>query len=186
MSSNQPTLFGAYPWADGSTSSPTLWGSGYVPQTFSVPLSDAVSGSEAELFRTTKPLAESMALTEAQIKTLTKALADSETMSESVAKSLNKVLAETGSVTDANVVFFTVKDLSDFLVLKEWISIRLNKQINWVNPSTNANIFDTLWGKYKFGTVLFGGLKPLASWSRGPSSRQPSVWTNANGHKYNS
>lgn len=185
MSSNQPTLFGAFPWAVGTSIAPVLYATGYVPQTFSVSLADSVSGSEAELFQTTKPLADSLTLTEAQVKTITKVLADSETMSEATVKTLTKVLQESSTTSDG-MVFMTIKNLQDFLVLKEWISIRLNKQITWVNPSTNANIFDTLWGKYQFGRVLFGGLKPLASWAKGPTSRQQSVWTNANGHKYNS
>jgi hypothetical protein len=185
MSANQPTLFGAYPWADGSTSAPTLYGSGYTPQTYSVALDDAVTDTEAELFSTTKVLSDSATLTEAQVMAITQVLADSETVTEAVAMTVQKVFAETGTIIDSNVVF-TIKDLQDFLILKEWISIRLNKSITWVNPSTNANVFDTLWGKYQFGRVLFGGLKPLASWSRGSTSRRPSVFTNENGHKYNS
>jgi hypothetical protein len=186
MSSSQPTLYGAYPYAVGSASSPTLYGSGYVPQTFSVSLSDAVAGTEADIVNMNIPLSESMTLTEAQVKTVTRLLADSETVTDAVAKTIEKVLSESSSITDSGVVVMTIKDLQDFLVLKEWISIRLNKQITWTNPSTNANIFDTLYGRYKYGSVLFGGLKPLASWSRGPIGAQPSVWTNANGHKYNS
>lgn len=186
MSSNQPTLFGAYPWADGSTSAPTLFGSGYIPQTYSVPLDETITDTEAELFSTTKVLSDTVPLTEAQVMAITKILADSETVTEAVAKTVQKIFAETGTVTESAVIF-TIKDFQDFLVLKEWISIRLNKQITWVNPSTNANVFDTLYGEHVWGgrNVLWGGLKPLASWSRGSTSRRPSVFTNDNGHKYN-
>lgn len=183
MSTNQPTLFGAYPWADGSASSPTLFGSGYIPQTFSVTLTETVTGSEAELFSTIKRLAETVTLTEAQVKTITRLLADSATPSDALVKTVSKMFADASTVTDANAVVMTIKTLSDFLVLKEWISIRLDKSITWINPATNANIFDTLWGKYKFGSVVFGGLKPLASWTTG--TRRQENWTNENGHKYN-
>lgn len=208
MSSPQPSLFGAYPWAVGASISPVLYASGYVPQTFSVTLSDSVTGTEADLVNITKALSESVTLSEAQIATIIKILADSSTVSDStVVKTIEKVLTETVSVGDQKTIFFTIKQLSDFLVLKEWISIRLNKQITWVNPpadttswlagsaapaatwanpSTNANIFDTLWGKYTYGgrNVLWGGLKPLASWSKGTRGQSP--WTNEDGHKYNS
>lgn len=183
MSTNQPTLFGAYPWADGSTSAPTLFGSGYTPQTFSVDLADSVAGTEEEIFSTTKPLDDAVALTEAQVFEITQVLADSTTSTDAIANTLQKVLADSGTLSEAAVIF-TVKDLSDFLILKEWISIRLNKSITWINPSVNANTFDTLYGKYKFGTVLWGGLKPQASWAIG--SRRQIPWTNVNGYKYNS
>lgn len=129
MASLQPTLFGRYPWADGSTSDPTLYGVGHTAQNIPVNLSDTVTDADAHAI-------------------------------------------------EAN------KALSDFLLLKEWLSVRMGRQIVWINPSENANIFDSLWGRYLYGSVLFGGLKPLASWAS--ASRGRITWTNTNGFKYNS
>lgn len=184
MSTSQPSLFGAYPWATGSGVAPSLFAEGFVPQSYSLTLSDAVTDTDAEIFSSTKVLAETVTISEATAKTLSHSLADSVTPSVAIAKTLQKVFAETGSVTDSGVIVFTIKHLSDFLILKEWISIRLTKSLVWTNPSVNANLHDTLWGKYTFGSQLFGGVKPASTWNEG-TQRRPSVWTNSDGAKYN-
>lgn len=190
MSSNQPTLFGAYEWGQTTGDAPTLFASGFVPQTYSLSLSETVADTDAELFSTIKVLNETVTLTESQAKTLRHLLADSVTPSVAIMNTLTKVLAESASITDNGTLVFTVKNLTDFLVLKEWIAIRLTKNINWVNPIANANTVDTLWARSNGGpvlwagkNVLFGGVKPTSSWTRG--TRGPSVWTNSDGAKYN-
>lgn len=91
-------------------------------------------------------------------------------------------LAESMSEVDSDI-FQTVKVLTDFLTLKEWISIQHTKAIVWTNASVNANLHDTLWGKYQFGSQLFGGVKPVSTWNKGVKGAIP--WTNTDGSKYN-
>lgn len=181
MSSNQPTIFGGYEWARQNNIG-SLWANSFVPQTYSLTLADSMSETDAELFSTIKVLADTVTLTEAQAKTLSHAFSDSVTASSAIAKTLTKVFSESASVSDSSLTF-TIKSLTDFLVLKEWISIRLTKALVWTNPTANANLHDTLWGKYLFATQLFGGVKPASTWNRG--TRGPSVWTNTDGSKYN-
>lgn len=183
MSSSQPTLFGAYPWATGAGIAPVLFAEGFVPQAYSLTLAESMSETDAELFSTVKALNDTVTLSESQAKTLSHAFSDTLTASSAIANTLTKVLMESASVSDSTVKF-TIKDLTDFLILKEWISIRLTKALVWTNPSVNANLHDTLWGKYLFGTQLFGGVKPVSTWNAGPT-KQPSVWTNTDGSKFN-
>lgn len=180
MSTARPTLFGAREFGGDGTA--TLFAQGFVPQTYSLSLSESLTGTEAEIFSTTKVLADTVTISVADAKTLSHALSDSVTPSSALTKTLTKVFMESASVSDGSLVF-TIKNLTDFLILKEWISIRLAKALVWTNPSVNANLHDTLWGKYTFGSQLFGGVKPASSWNKG--TRGPNVWTNTDGSKYN-
>lgn len=181
MSTARPTIFGGLRFG-GDSSSATLFAESFIPQTYSLSLSETITDTDAEIFKGSKVLSDTMTLSESQIKSLTKVLSDSVTASSALKKTLSKVLSDSGSVTDGSLVF-TIKRLSDFLILKEWISIRLTKSLIWTNPSVNANLHDTLWGTYQFGTQLFGGVKPSSSWTKGTRRQIP--WTNSDGSKYN-
>lgn len=182
MSTARPSLFGALRFG-GDSSSATLFAESFIPQTYSLSLSESITGAEAEIFSTTKVLSDTVTLSVAAAKTLSHSLSDSVTPSVAIAKTLQKVFMESGNVTDNGTLIFTIKTLSDFLILKEWISIRLTKALIWTNPSVNANLHDFLFGKYTFGSQLFGGVKPSSSWTKG--ARGPNVWTNTDGSKYN-
>lgn len=93
-------------------------------------------------------------------------------------------LSLTDSVAEIDAqLFSSTKTLNDFLILKEWLSVHHIKALVWSNPVVNANLHDFLFGKYTFGSQLFGGVKPSSSWTKG--SRGPNVWTNTDGSKYN-
>lgn len=182
MSTARPTVFGGLLFG-GDNSSATLFAESFIPQTYSLNLSESLTGTESELFSATKVLNDTITISVADAKVLSHALSDSITASSAIAKTLQKVFADSASISAGSLVF-TIKRLADFLVLKEWISIRLTKSLVWTNPSANANLHDTLWGKYRFGTQLFGGVKPVSTWNAGPT-KQPSVWTNTDGSKFN-
>lgn len=181
MSTNLPIPYATYTYAS------ELYANSFVGETFVATLSDSITGTEADVIQAIKALAESLALSDSDIKKITKVLSDSTTITDAISKLPRKSFSDALVTADSTVTISTIKSLLDFLVIKEWIAIDLEKNITWVQPGGNENIFDTLYGKYLYGRnsgiTLYGGARPTANWGLG--QKRSEEWTNVNGHKYN-
>jgi len=89
-------------------------------------------------------------------------------------------LSDSIAGSDAGTIAMTAA-LADFLVIKEWLAVNLSRATVWVNPGANENTFDSLFGKYMYGRVPFGGVTPTSTWTAG--AKRTENWTQSDGHK---
>jgi hypothetical protein len=117
MFTNQPTLYGTYVYANrigGVTAN--LYAYGLTPPILS--LSDSVTNTDTKPVTVTKPLT---------IELLT--------LTDSFVNRPNKVLAEALNTQDSTLSIFTVKAITDILLLQDWLSMRLRPANIWRNSN---------------------------------------------------
>lgn len=100
-----------------------------------------------------------------------------------VGVSLSLTMADS-AVSSAGLGNAVARSLADFLIIKEWVAIQIQRNPAWLNIGANENLFDTLFGKYKYGGVaLYSGIMPGASWVK--TDPRTEAWTQPDGHKNN-
>lgn len=153
------------------------------------PLFDSITITDTMTIRALKGLNESLVMSDSISFAVAKAFSESLTLTEVFRKLASKSFAETISMTDIPVTFRATKVLVDFLIIKEWISLRLLKNILWINPSANENSYDTLYGRGTYGPTLYGarlyGGRRGNTGNWGLGQKRQEAWTNVDGHKYN-
>lgn len=94
----------------------------------------------------------------------TKALVESLSLSESRVLTIAQNLVESLSVTDSKAHIVLNPGLTDFVVLKEWLTIQLQKNNGiWSTLPTNTHAM-TLFGQLLYSKPLYGFI-PVITWT---------------------
>lgn len=123
---------------------------------------------------------ETVHLADMLVTTGVKPLADSTTLADQIAKLAQIAIADALTILEGAgaippIVIQATKVLTDFILLKEWITITLKRADPWaISPVTTKVV--PLFGPTLFGQVLFG-YTPSIVWS---NPRTANSWTTAN------
>ncbi len=179
-------------------------------------LSDTVTSADTLIASAAHPLADSVALSEARIISAVKVFADALASLDALSIQANAALAETLFLTDAKLISAVkrltdtlgVKDplltklgkkvLTDFIVLNEWIAIKLQRGGIWTDSSPSSASWATspldpavwaitsasekkdkvfpLYSLVLYGKVLYGTNQKVEWKANAPSTI--SGWTN--------
>lgn len=144
-------------------------------------LSDALSVSDAKLISTIKALIETLILSESLVKTvLLNTFSETLTTAETFAIIFYRTLLDALSILDSQIIFTATKGLTEFILLKEWISIRLQKADPWqVQAVTQRNI--PVYGTILYDQSLYG-FTPNVVWNKTQAPRP--CFINADGESH--
>lgn len=111
------------------------------------------------------PLRDDITLADSDVITATKALSDAVTMVDSEVLQPSKPLSDTAFVSDTTIVVAATKSITDFIRLKEWLSIQHIKAEIWTIQSaeTDIRVAFTLYGRPLYGESLYSDA-PTSSW----------------------
>jgi hypothetical protein len=153
-------------------------------QTFSVTLSDSVSLSDLDRAEAIKALSDSLLLTDSILRASTKRLSDSLTLSDSHSFIATEVLSDSISVTDSPTTVQTIKGLSEFILIQDWIEFKWQRAEVWTitqaAPISTEPIL-SLYAQCLYGQDLYSG-PPRTTWEVPPPTSE--AWTNADGESH--
>ena len=132
-------------------------------------LSDAASISDAKLISTVKVILETLTLSETLAKTIILGtFSETLTLAQSFAIIFYRLLVDTLTILESRLLFTATKGLTEFILLKEWISVRLQKADPWqVKAATQRNI--PVYGSILYDQSLYG-FTPDVVWNKTPAS----------------
>lgn len=128
-------------------------------QTLSVVLSDTATLSDSLADSITKVLADVATITDILITTTgTKRLSESVSMAEVTAFSAHHLFEDTMILIDSTHLT-GIKSLSDFILLNEWLSVKLNRANIWTTQSaalsTESDL--TIYAEPQYSVPLYSG-----------------------------
>lgn len=144
-------------------------------------LTETQGSSDAFTARIGQALAETQPMTEARTFAVAKAFSESVTMTPTFTIQFIVSLVDGMTIIDNSVVIVQTKGFTDFVLLKEWVSIKLSRPNPWT-AAQHVELSLTLYAQPLYAQKLFGAT-PTTAWAF-PNSRQR-AWTNSDGQNIN-
>lgn len=149
-------------------------------------LSDSASLSDDKVFTALKvlgldaPNEDALTISDAKTISTVKELLESLNVADQYGVTAQKVLADFLAILDSRLIVTATKDLTEFIDIREWISITLRKASQWQTVSlTQAPA--PLYGRILYGQSLYG-YTPNVVWNKPASSR--TSFRNKNGESH--
>jgi len=138
-------------------------------------LSDSFGMTESDTIHAYKVITDSLLTIDSLATIGNKPLADSMTVSDTYANLVTKALSDAFTILESRLTVNAVKNLTDFLLLKEWITITLKRANPWVD-NTAATTTVPLYGRTQYGRALYG-YTPITTWRKPTTANS---WTTGN------
>ena len=143
------------------------------------PLSDSISPADASVIHFTKVLADTESLLESITISTNKPLTDSMTLSDAMTLVTSKFLSESVNSVDAPLILQITKDLTETILVQDWVSIRLMQPQGWIIALKPLVGYSSLYGQTLYGKQLYSGLSATV-WTSIKPVISGHGWTNFN------